>query len=148
MYHLYNEQWIDAPIEKAWEFFSDPKNLLRITPKKMNMQIVEAPDRPMHPGMILRYKVSPLFGISMQWTSAISVVKEGEYFLDEMLEGPFKVWHHMHRFEKKEGGTLIIDDLHYKIPLEPLSKIFHSALVGRELKHMFEHRENVIKDLL
>lgn len=113
----------------------------------MGMQIVEAPVRAMHPGMILRYKVAPLFGLKLNWTSVISAVKEGHYFVDDMLEGPFKLWHHVHRFEEKDGGTLIIDELHYRIPLEPLSKPLHPFLVKRELEKMFQHRETVAKEL-
>ncbi|MCR9153463.1 MAG: SRPBCC family protein [Bacteroidetes bacterium] len=141
------EQWIDVPKDQVWAFFSKPANLLKITPSEMKMQIVEAPQGEMHPGMILRYKVAPLFGIGLNWTSLITAVVEGEYFVDEMLEGPFKIWHHMHQFESKNGGTLIIDDLHYQIPLSPISKPFHPFLVQKELEKMFRHRETVVKDL-
>lgn len=147
MYHLKKEQWIDVPKERVWDFFSKPENLLKITPSDMKMKIEDIPEGAMYPGMILRYKVSPLLGIPLNWTSHISALKEGDYFVDDMLEGPFKVWHHQHRFESKEGGTLIIDDLHYRIPLEPLSKIFHPILVQRNLEKMFQHRESVVKEL-
>ncbi len=147
MYHLKKEQWIDVPKDQVWDFFSRPENLLKITPSDMNMKIEDIPEGAMYPGMILRYKVSPLMGIPLSWTSHISAVKEGDYFVDDMLEGPFKVWHHQHRFESKDGGTLIIDDLHYRIPLEPLSKIFHPILVQRNLEKMFQHRESVVKEL-
>lgn len=148
MYHIKKEQWVNFPLEQVWGFFSNPANLLKITPSEMNMKIVEKPEGKMYPGMILRYKVAPILGIQLDWTSMISAVKEGDYFVDEMLEGPFKLWHHLHKFEAKDGGTLIIDDLHYRIPLEPLSKPFHSILVGRELEKMFRHREAVTEKLL
>jgi len=147
MYHLKKEQWIDVPKDRVWDFFSRPENLLKITPADMKMKIEDIPAGEMYPGMILRYKVSPLLGIPLSWTSHISSLKEGDYFVDDMLEGPFKVWHHQHRFESKDGGTLIIDDLHYRIPLEPFSKILHPLLVQRNLEKMFQHRESVVKEL-
>ena len=148
MYHIRKEQWVNFPLDQVWDFFSNPANLLKITPLEMNMEIVEKPEGEMYAGMILRYRVAPLFGIKLNWTSMISAVKQGDYFVDEMLEGPFKVWHHLHKFESKDGGTLMIDDLHYRIPLEPLSKPFHPFLVKRELEKMFSHREAAVENLL
>ena len=148
MYHLYEEQWVPFPRSKVWDFFSRPENLLKITPQKMKMSILEAPKGAMYPGMVLRYRVAPLLGIPLEWTSEISAVQEQHYFVDTMLEGPFKVWHHLHRFEEQNGGTLLIDDLHYKIPLEPISKIVHPFLVKRELESMFAHRKQIINELL
>jgi ligand-binding SRPBCC domain-containing protein len=148
MYHLYEEQWIDQPIAKVWEFFSQGENLLKITPEHMKMSVLEKPEAKMYPGMIIRYQVSPLLGIPLNWTSEITAVEEESYFVDTMLEGPFKLWHHQHRFKEQNGGTLIIDDLHYKLPLEPLSKLGHSILVKRQLNNMFKHRQLVLKDLL
>jgi ligand-binding SRPBCC domain-containing protein len=147
MYHISNTQWVDVPIDKVWDFFSQPKNLLKITPPEMNMKVVEESERALYAGMIIRYQVSPILGIPLSWTSAITAVKEGSYFIDEMLEGPFKVWHHQHLFEEKDGGTNIIDELHYRVPLEPLGKLFHGLLVKNQLKNMFAHREQVTKNL-
>lgn len=114
----------------------------------MNMSVKEKPEAAMYPGMILRYRVSPILGIPLNWTSEITAVKEEKYFIDSMLEGPFKIWHHQHRFEEQNGGTLIIDDLHYKLPFEPISKIAHPFTVKKQMRAMFEHRKNVLKDLL
>ncbi len=114
----------------------------------MKMSVLEKPEAKMYPGMIIRYQVSPLLGIPLNWTSEITAVEEESYFVDTMLEGPFKLWHHQHRFKEQNGGTLIIDDLHYKLPLEPLSKLGHSILVKRQLNNMFKHRQLVLKDLL
>ncbi len=147
MYHLRKEQWVDVPKSEIWDFFSNPANLLKITPREMKMKILEAEPRKMYSGMILRYRVSPLFGIGLSWTSLISAVEEKSYFVDQMIEGPFKLWHHLHRFEEEKGGTLIIDDLHYKIPLEPFSKVLHPFLVAKELEKMFQHREVVVKEI-
>tara|TARA_B100001115_G_C15844590_1_gene424780 strand:+ start:2400 stop:2846 length:447 start_codon:yes stop_codon:yes gene_type:complete len=147
MYQLKQEQWVNAPLKEVWDFFSNPENLLRITPAKMKMRIVEKPSSTMFPGMILRYKVSPILGIPLNWTSEISAVNKEDYFVDEMLAGPFKMWHHLHRFEAKDGGTLISDELHYRLPLESLSRWAHPWLVQKQLKEMFAHREKVIQEI-
>ena len=39
--------------------------------------------------MIITYKVSPLWGIKMNWMTEITHVKEKEYFVDEQRFGPY-----------------------------------------------------------
>jgi hypothetical protein len=45
-------------------FFSNPRNLQKITPEGMGFQITDF-DQKMYPGQIIQYKVTPLFGITL-----------------------------------------------------------------------------------
>ena len=45
---------------KAWELLSDPKNLQLITPDYMGFKILSGADRPMYPGQIIQYIVTPV----------------------------------------------------------------------------------------
>ena len=62
----------------------------------------------MYPGMIITYKVSPLFGIKLNWMTEITQVEEGKYFIDEQRFGPFKFWHHQHHFKTIDGGVCLL----------------------------------------
>jgi ligand-binding SRPBCC domain-containing protein len=34
-----------------------------------------------------------------------------------MAEGPFRRWHHTHRFQAVDGGTRLTDRVEYQLPL-------------------------------
>jgi len=113
----------------------------------MQMQVIDALPDAMYEGMLVRYKVKPLPGIALPWTSEITKIKEGHYFIDEQVEGPFKYWHHQHIFEPVKSGTLIKDILHYRVPGGPLGKLFEPVLVRSKLTKVFSYRRKKSKEL-
>jgi len=107
----------------------------------------EYQDGKMYPGMIITYKVSPLFGIKMNWMTEITHVKEKEYFVDEQRFGPYAMWHHQHHFKEVKGGVLMTDLLNYAIPYGFIGRIVNSIIVADKIKKVFDYREGVIEHL-
>ena len=141
------EQFIQTDIESIWDFASSPKNLKEITPDYMSFDIT-AKDLPekMYPGMIISYKVSPLFNIKMNWVTEITHVKNLEYFVDEQRFGPYSFWHHKHFIKEIKGGVEMVDILDYALPFGILGRIFHPVIVRPKLNEIFNHRrEKLIK---
>lgn len=145
---LVSRQVIQATREEAWSFFSNPKNLQRITPPEIGFEILsDLPDR-MYAGMMIEYRVRPLFGIPLKWLSEITQVKEGELFIDEQRVGPYALWHHEHHFIDLGNGELeMLDRITYTLPLSPFSEIVHPFLVKPQLDRIFAHREKVVAEL-
>ena len=83
------EKSIKLPItiEECWEFFSSPKNLKIITPDYMGFSIIDGEKTKMYSGQIIKYNVTPIFGINMKWVTEISHVKEYKFFVDEQRFG-------------------------------------------------------------
>ena len=82
------KQNIPIDIHTAWDFFSSPNNLSKITPEKMNFIVTSHYNaEKMYPGMLITYKVSPVFGIQLDWCTEITHVEEGKYFVDEQRFG-------------------------------------------------------------
>ncbi len=105
MYQLRRKQKIPISIDKAWKFFSNPENLGLITPAYMNFRILSRSDAgDMYPGMIISYRLNPLFKMQVKWATEITQVKEKEYFIDNQIKGPYKIWHHEHRFKPLNRG--------------------------------------------
>lgn len=148
-YVLRTEQKIPISLDEAWDFFSSPLNLAKITPKEMNFIVTSDynKDAKMYPGMIITYKVSPVFGIKMNWMTEITHVKEGEYFVDEQRFGPYALWHHQHHFKVIEGGVQMNDILNYAIPYGIIGTIGNAILVKREINKIFAYREKAIVEL-
>jgi ligand-binding SRPBCC domain-containing protein len=148
-YLLRTEQAIPISLEKAWDFFSSPLNLAKITPKEMNFTVTSDYNKEtkMYPGMIITYKVSPIFGIKMNWMTEITHVKEGEYFVDEQRFGPYALWHHQHHFKPIKGGVLMNDILNYAIPYGIIGRLSNAVLVDKQIKKIFGYREKAITGL-
>ena len=123
MHRLTTSIWLPLSREQAWDFFSVPENLGRITPPEMNFVIRSGGGMRTHAGQIIAYRVSPVAGIPTPWVTEISHVVEGEYFVDEQRFGPYAFWHHLHRFTPEDGGVRMDDVLHYKLPLGPLGEV-------------------------
>ena len=140
------EQTLTLPLEEAWSFFSDPRNLQRITPASMRFEVTSnVPDR-IHPGLIITYRVRPLLGVPVGWVTEITHVVEPTLFVDEQRFGPYRFWHHQHHFRATDGGVLMSDIVTYALPRAggPLANRW---IVGPRLKEIFEYRRGVLTDL-
>ena len=122
-------------LDEAWDFFSSPLNLAKITPPEMNFIVTSAnsPDRKMYPGMIITYKVSPLWGIKMNWMTEITHVQPLTSFVDEQRRGPYRLWHHQHHFKETPNGIEMTDLVHYQLPLGFIGNLVHTAVVRKQL---------------
>jgi ligand-binding SRPBCC domain-containing protein len=140
-------QHINASIEECWAFFSSPRNLQKITPENMGFQITDFDEKNMYAGQIIQYKVSPLAGLKLSWTTEITFVKDKEYFIDEQRFGPYALWHHKHFFEPTENGVKMTDVVHYALPLGFIGRIMNALVVKNKLKEIFNYRVVVVNQI-
>lgn len=146
MYKVERAIRLPLSLQETWNFFSSPENLAEITPPEMKMEMLDKSSTSMYEGMVLRYKVSPLLGIKLNWTSEITKIEPLHYFVDKMIDGPFAIWHHQHFFEEAENGTIAKDVIHYKLPLGPIGKLFHPLLVKNNVNALFEYRKQKLEE--
>ena len=140
---------IRASREQAWAFFSNPRNLAKITPPEMGFNII-TPDLPdsIYSGLMIQYNVTPLLGIPMKWLTEITHVKDGEYFVDEQRVGPYAIWHHEHWFRPAGEGLIEMEDrVTYVLPFQPFGDIVHPLLVQPQLERIFGFREKAVREI-
>ncbi|MGB0166456.1 MAG: SRPBCC family protein [Luteibaculum sp.] len=147
IFTLKAEQFLPIPLEQAWEFFSTPKNLAKITPDFMGFNITSELADKMFPGQIITYKIGLFPGIKGSWVTEITHVNEPHFFVDEQRFGPYAMWHHEHHFKAHENGTLMEDKVSYKLPLGSFGALFHSILVKPKLQQIFNHRKVTLEKL-
>ena len=147
LYQLKRKQKLPISINEAWTFFSDPKNLKKITPPEMNFRILSGAERSIYSGQIIQYKVTPLMGITTRWVTEITNVRHKEYFVDEQRYGPYSLWHHKHFLKEIKGGVEMEDIIDYKIPLGILGQLAHILFVKNKLNKIFKYRENKLVEL-
>lgn len=141
LYSIHTKQKFPITIDTAWEFFSDPKNLNTITPDSMKFITLSGDDKKMFSGQIIHYKISPFPFITMQWVTEITHVEDKKFFVDEQRFGPYAFWHHKHFFTEIEGGILMEDIVHYKVPFGIIGQLFHPLLVRPKLEEIFTFRK-------
>jgi ligand-binding SRPBCC domain-containing protein len=143
--HFAATQRFPIPLEEAWEFFSDPRNLAVITPPEMAFQVQGYLPERMHPGMIIRHRVRPVGGIPVTWVTEITHCVDGRMFVDEQRRGPYRFWHHQHHFRAVEGGTEMRDIVHYDVGFGPIGDIMDRVFVRRRIEAIFDFRTRVLE---
>lgn len=144
MYH--SQQFLPIPIEMAWDFFSSPHNLSKITPPEMNFTIISSTGNDnITNGQKIKYKVSPLLGIPMHWLTEIDQVQTNAKFIDKQIEGPYKKWEHTHSFVPVNGGTMMYDTIHYELPFSYLGKFAHWLFIRKKIENIFQYRKNILE---
>lgn len=140
-------QTIPVSLAEAWDFFSSPLNLAKITPKEMAFNIISDKEmiKKMYAGMIITYKVT-VAGVQLDWMTEITQVRDQKYFIDEQRFGPYKFWHHQHHFKEVNGGVEMTDIVTYGLSFGPFGNIANKIFVGPKLQQIFEYRRRAITE--
>jgi len=143
---LRRSQWVPRPLEEVFPFFARPENLAALTPPDLGFRILTPSPVPMSPGSLIDYAVRP-FGAPVRWRTLIESFDPPQGFVDRQLKGPYSVWRHVHRFESRDGGTLLTDEVTWAAGLGPLGGLA-APFVERELARIFDFREAAAARLL
>ena len=148
-YSIKSTQHLPISLQAAWDFFSSPNNLAKITPPEMGFIITsdKKDGEKMYAGQIITYILKPMLGIPVKWMTEITHVKEGDYFIDEQRFGPYKLWHHRHSFKKTATGVEMHDEVNYVLPLGILGTIAHKLFIRKRIESIFTHRTIVVENL-
>ena len=113
----------------------------------MSFEIKTKLDGEMYAGMLIDYTVKPLLNIPMAWTTEITHIKKGEYFIDEQRFGPYKLWHHEHHFEKTDKGVLMTDKLLYGLSFGVIGNALNSLFISKRIQEIFDFRYDKLNEL-
>lgn len=145
-YHtLERSQVIPRPLREVFAFFASPENLAKITPGTVGFEILTPSPIVMQTGAVIDYTIR-VFGIRQHWTTLITDYTPPHGFVDVQLKGPYRFWHHTHRFEEVAEGTRVIDRVRYVLPFGPLGRLVHAAFVRRQLDGIFDFRRLAIEE--
>ena len=146
LHTLRRKQVLPITLEEAWPFFSTPRNLEQITPAFLRFQIVsEIPDA-IYDGLVIAYRIRAVAGLPMAWVTEIKHVERLAQFVDEQRLGPYRFWHHLHRFRAVAGGVEMEDVVHYAMPWGWLGELAHAAFVRARLQAIFDFRRDYLQN--
>ena len=77
----------------------------------------------------------------------ITEMKKTELFVDEQLQGDFKMMKHEHHFKPCENGTLLIDLFHFETPYGIVGRWLNALYLTNYMKKLLEQRNRTIKEV-
>jgi ligand-binding SRPBCC domain-containing protein len=82
-------------------------------------------------------------GIPICWRTEIAEWQPPHRFVDVQLRGPYRLWHHTHTFEERDGGTLCGDHVRYR---PHGGALMHWLFVHRDVERIFQYRQQRLKE--
>jgi len=135
---------VDAPLEQVFPFFSDARNLERLTPPWVGFQVLTKGDLAMTQGLLIDYRIR-IHGIPILWRTEISEWDPPHRFQDTQLKGPYALWEHTHRFTAATTDTTVMTDvIRYRPRGGPLAPLINRAFVAKDVRRIFEYRTTVL----
>jgi ligand-binding SRPBCC domain-containing protein len=139
---LLYETIVAAPLDEVFAFFADAANLERLTPPWLNFEITTPMPVTMREGLEIDYRIV-LHGIPIPWRTLIDVWEPGVRFVDRQMVGPYRWWHHQHRFEAVAGGTRVVDEIEFV----PRARWLSQWYVKRDVERIFGYRSALLPTL-
>jgi ligand-binding SRPBCC domain-containing protein len=173
-----SEQWLPYRVETVFAFFSNPENLPRLMPKRMDARIEEMDLRapatlpPASDGLAglapgthrsvaagdgttlrMSFRPVPFLPFRQKWDAAILDFAWNEGFCDVQTRGPFFFWKHCHRLCAEADPQTLASGTRLHDAVEfglPLEPIGNLALplVRAQLRSTFAYRHRRTLELL
>lgn len=137
--------FVEAPIERVFDL-SRSINLHQISTASTNEKAIDG----VMTGLInkdetVTWQAKHFFKTRI-FTSKITEMKSPDFFIDEMVKGEFKSFHHEHHFKAATNGTIMIDLLNFEIPYGSFGKIVNAIFLKSYLEKFLIKRNEVIKE--
>lgn len=127
------------PRERVFAFFAAAENLELLTPEWLRFEILSPRPIAMGKGALIDYRIR-LHGVPMRWRTEIEVWEPPHRFIDTQRRGPYRRWIHTHRFTDHATGTLVEDDVEFRV----FGGRFIAWFVVRDLERIFTHRHHAL----
>ena len=133
-------------LRETFAFFADASNLEKITPPELSFHILTPQPIDIIEGSEIDYQLR-LYGLPLSWRARITNWNPPHRFVDEQIQGPYKLWVHLHRFYQQNGSTKVVDEVRYQLPLWPLGEVVY-PLVAAQLRRIFRFRKQAIGEAI
>lgn len=131
------ETYINAPAETCFGLLRDPR--IQAEPAPVITGEFDV-------GQTVTF-ISSKFGVRQNLTVRVIEFDRPRLVVDEMTEGTFKSFKHIHEFLSHDGGTLMRDTLIWVSPFGILGRIVDELLLRRHLRTLVSTRNLRLKQL-
>ena len=125
---------IDAPVEAVFAFHQREDALRLLSPPFPGVQIARTGGLEVGTRVVLRSG-------PFHWVARHTTFEQDRLFVDEQVQGPFRLWVHRHEFEDLGDTTRLTDRVEYRMPGGAVA----NAAVRPLLALLFRYRHGVTK---
>jgi len=140
---IQTELWLPWPRHEVFPFFAEARNLEALTPPWLKFEVLTPAPIVMRPGTLIDYRII-VHGLPIRWRTEIVEWNPPHQFVDVQLRGPYKLWHHTHSFEERDGGTICLDHVRYR---PRGGAIINWLFVRRDVERIFQYRQERMKEM-
>lgn len=140
------ETFIDAPAEVCFDLMRDVTVHIETTSQTDERAVAGVTRGVMELGQTVTFE-GRHFGIRQRLTVAVTEFERPRLFVDEMTEGVFESFKHVHEFTDGGGGTLMRDTLIWSTPFGMLGRIADRFFVERHLRDLVATRNARLKQI-
>lgn len=144
MPHFNVSIYIQAPVEAVFAFHELPDAIERLTPTTQDIRVIEKSGG-IASGSFAKFSLPLLGPWRITWHAVHTAYEPNRLFVDEQQSGPFAYWRHEHRFRSQGTGSVLEDDIEFRLPGGPIVNFFGAPFVRLQLQQLFKYRHQVTK---
>lgn len=140
------ETFINAPAETCFDLMRDIRIHTETTAQTAEKAVGGVTEGKIGLGQTVTFEGTH-FGMRQRLTVKVVEFERPWLFVDEMTEGRFKSFRHVHEFIQSDGGTLMRDTLTWISPLGIIGRIVDKLLLKRHLRNLVGKRNLMLKGI-
>lgn len=129
---------LDVPLPALWDYHARPGAFDRLTPPWQRIEVV-TPTNGIGEGERLVMKLGRR-PFRITWEALHGPMVPRRHFEDTQVRGPFRRWHHVHRFEGGPTSATLSDEVDWDAPLGAIGRFFGGWLIRRQIEKLFRFR--------
>jgi len=138
---------IEAPVEKVFDFATDPDNFIKTQPPEMEMTVLSRDKGPVRVGF--KVKVRAKFGGKVwEGEEETTELVKNKRRVGRMKSGTLKKYESTDLFEPTEKGTKWTLVLEYELPYSLLGKVVDKLKVRKDMEKSLDYSMKKTKELI
>ena len=137
---------IHAPVEICFDLMRDIRIHTETTAQTDEKAVGGVTDGMVGLGQTVTFEGTH-FGVRQRLTVKVTEFERPHLFVDEMTEGTFRSFKHIHEFVSVRSGTLMRDTLIWTSPFGILGRIVDKLLLERHLRNLVKARNAKLKEI-
>jgi ligand-binding SRPBCC domain-containing protein len=140
------ETLIHAPADICFDLMRDIRIHTETTSQTNEKAVAGVTDGKIGLGQTVTFEGTH-FGVRQRLTVKVVEFERPSRFVDEMIEGRFQSFRHLHEFYPGDNGTLMRDTLEWRSPFGIVGRIVDKLLVGPHLQKLVSGRNAKLKQI-